>query len=55
MELKLGLSTCIAEGIGEAEIVDSVQREQVVQELLPLIFTTEKTVALVETPVIKPD
>jgi hypothetical protein len=37
--------------VGEAEEVDSVERQQVVQKLFPLFITFEKRVALVVRPV----
>lgn len=44
------LLTCAGVCIGEAKVVDSVQGQQVVQELLLLVLTAEKCIPLVQAP-----
>lgn len=54
-----GQRSCAAEGeltnggedAGEAEVVDSVEREQVEEELLLLLLTAQEGVTLVQLPV----
>lgn len=44
------LLTCAGVSIREAKVVDSVQGQQVVQELLLLILTAEERIPLVQAP-----
>lgn len=39
------------EDIGEAEVIDSIEREEVIEELLLLVVTAQEGVALVELSV----
>ena len=46
----LKLLTCAGVCIGEAKVVDSIQGQQVVQELLLLVLTAEECIPLVQAP-----
>jgi len=46
----LKLLTCAGVSIGKAKVVDGVQGQQVVQELLLLVFTAQECVPLVQAP-----
>jgi aromatic ring hydroxylase len=48
--LVLNVLTGASVSVGEAEVVDSVQSQQVVEKLLLLILTAEECVALVLAP-----
>lgn len=43
------LTNC-GEDVGKAEVVHSVKREEMVEELLLLIITAQESVALIEFP-----
>lgn len=44
------LLTNCGEDVGKAEVVHSVEREEMVEELLLLIITAQESVALIEFP-----
>lgn len=46
-----GLLTDSCEDIGEAKVVDSIEREEVVEELLLLVVAAQEGIALVQLPV----
>ena len=49
-ETDRGWLTCVSEGVGEAEEIHSIEGQQMIQELLSLIFTPQESVALVQSP-----
>ena len=51
-EADSGGLTSVGVGGGEAEVVHGVQRQQMAQELLPLLLRAQKRVTLVQTPVV---
>jgi hypothetical protein len=50
MGLVLNVLTCASVSVGEAEVVNSIQSQQVVEKLLLLVLTAEECVALVLAP-----
>lgn len=46
-----GLLTDSCEDIGEAEVVNGIEREEVIEELLLLIITAQEGIALVQLSV----
>lgn len=47
----MGLLTDSCEDIGEAEVINSIEREQVIEELLFLIITAQEGIALIQLSV----
>jgi len=43
--------TCVYECVGKAEVVHSVEREEMVEELFTLVLTSQERVTLVQAPV----
>lgn len=46
-----GLLTDSCEDIGEAEVIDGIEREEVIEELLLLVVTAQEGIALVQLSV----
>lgn len=46
-----GLLTDSCEDIGEAKVIDGIEREEVIEELLLLVITAQEGIALVQLSV----
>lgn len=46
-----GLLTDSCEDIGEAKVIDSIEREEMIEELLLLVITAQEGIALVQLSV----
>lgn len=51
LEGSTGLLTDSCEDIGEAEVIDGIERQEVIEELLLLIVTAQEGIALVQLSV----